>query len=217
MATKTSDDQWTIETLKDHLITMIQANDKRYMDRFDQSEKSVSTAMTAADKAVSAALIASEKAVAAAFAANKEAVAAAFVSSKEAVTKAEENQRALNAANNEFRGQLSDQADTLQTIANAKISNDAFTAKTAEMTKVQDLANNKITVLEGNIAILSGIERRIDDITKVNESLSNRITTIESTKIGATENKSNTNTIYIAIIIGLTLVIGIIELISHMK
>jgi hypothetical protein len=243
-----STDGWDIDTLKDHLITMIEAvrdqllvrieaNDKRYGESFAQLDKSLSTALAANDRAVqaafaaakeavaaqafaskeavNAALAAAEKAVAAAFAAAEKAVNAALLSNKEAVNKAEQNQMALNAANNEFRGQLKDQAATLQTIANAQITTDAFNAKTAELTKGQDIANTKITVLEQGFANLQGMERRLDDIVKAYDLLSTRMTLTEGAKTGAKENKSDANTNYTAILAGIGMLLGLAALVLH--
>lgn len=104
--------EWTIDTLKDHLINMIQNNDKRYEERFAQSEKAVATALTSNEKAIAAAFAATEKAITAAFAANEKAVSAAFISQGDSVKKAEQAQKDTNIQNNEFRGQLKDQAQT---------------------------------------------------------------------------------------------------------
>jgi hypothetical protein len=88
----------TVEHRLSHLEGMLAANvrlfderDRRYEQRFEAQEKAVDTAMVAAEKAVNAALAAA----------------------KEAVNKAEISQDKRNLEQNEFRGQLKDQAATL--------------------------------------------------------------------------------------------------------
>lgn len=54
---------WTPEIVRDHLIALLDANDKRYEERFKAQEKAVKDALAAQEKAVTAALAASEKAV----------------------------------------------------------------------------------------------------------------------------------------------------------
>ena len=88
--------------IKSYFERIIDERDGRYNERFVAAEKAVATALAAAEKAVSAALIAQEK-----------MTTAAFASSEKAIIKAEEAQRESNLKTNEFRGQLSDQAETL--------------------------------------------------------------------------------------------------------
>jgi hypothetical protein len=102
---------WTFETMAsfftqkiDTVRALLEANDRRYLEMFQASEKATGIAMTA-----------SEKAVAAALSAAKEAVSAALAASDRAVQKAEENQLRVNVGQNEFRGQLRDQAVTFAT------------------------------------------------------------------------------------------------------
>src|SRR5579872_6286669 len=78
-----------IAALRDNITE----KDRRYTERFDAAEKSVKTALDAAEKAVNAALVAAEK----------------------AVNKAEVAQGMRNEAQNEFRGQLKDQAESFIT------------------------------------------------------------------------------------------------------
>jgi len=54
---------WTPEIVRDHVLAVIGANDRRYEDRFAASDKAVLSALNAQEKAVNAALAASEKAV----------------------------------------------------------------------------------------------------------------------------------------------------------
>jgi hypothetical protein len=55
---------WTPDIVRDHVIAIIEANDKRYEDKFAASDKAVLSALAAQEKAVNAALAAAEKAVA---------------------------------------------------------------------------------------------------------------------------------------------------------
>lgn len=55
---------WTPEIVRDHVVALIAANDRRYEDKFSASDKAVLSALAAQEKAVNAALAAAEKAVA---------------------------------------------------------------------------------------------------------------------------------------------------------
>lgn len=55
---------WTPEIVRDHVVALIVAHDKRYEDKFAASDKAVLSALAAQEKAVNAALAAAEKAVA---------------------------------------------------------------------------------------------------------------------------------------------------------
>jgi len=83
--------EWTLNTLKEHLTAIIEANDKRYVQDSVNQNRAVQDAL----------------------AAQKELTSAAFASSEKAIVKAEEAQRDYNVRSNEFRGQLDDQAQTL--------------------------------------------------------------------------------------------------------
>lgn len=74
-------------TLKEHIETLIDANNKRYEQRFNDTKIAVDAALIAADKAV----------------------AAALAGQKEAVTKAEVAAEKRFESVNEFRNTLSDQ------------------------------------------------------------------------------------------------------------
>lgn len=52
---------WTVDTLHVFLVTMIQANDKRYEQRFAEQKAAVDAALAAADRAVVKAEAAAEK------------------------------------------------------------------------------------------------------------------------------------------------------------
>jgi hypothetical protein len=73
--------------LKEHLLKLIESNDKRYNERFE----------------------AQDKAVAAALAAQKELTSAAFASSEKAIVKAEDSQRTYNAGHNDLSRKMEEQ------------------------------------------------------------------------------------------------------------
>lgn len=54
-------DGWTIDTAMEHLLTLIQANDARYMAAIAALKDAVGIALTSADRAVSKAEMAAEK------------------------------------------------------------------------------------------------------------------------------------------------------------
>lgn len=54
---------WTVDMLKEHVLSMISLNDKRYEERFIGQVQAVKDALAAQEKAVNAALVAAEKAV----------------------------------------------------------------------------------------------------------------------------------------------------------
>lgn len=52
---------WTVDTLHEHLSSLIKANDHRYEQRFQDAGQAVDAALKAAEKAVTKAEMASEK------------------------------------------------------------------------------------------------------------------------------------------------------------
>ncbi len=156
--------EWTIETLKDHLSEIIRNNDKRYEERFEQSEKAVATALTSNEKAIAAAFAATEKAITAAFAANEKAVAAAFISQGDSVKKAEQAQKDTNTQNNEFRGQLKDQAQTF--VGRIEVDN--------------RLKNNE----DKAYALVATVDTKVTELAKQVEAISNRIGAVENKGLG---------------------------------
>ena len=118
---------WNIETLKEFITTLINANDRRYQESF----------------------AAAEKAVAAALAAQKELTNAAFASSEKAIVKAEDAQRDYNVRSNEFRGQLDDQAQTLMPRTETNVMINSMNDKLAENRKVTDALTARVALIEG--------------------------------------------------------------------
>jgi hypothetical protein len=107
-----------LDSKVDHLESLIHANAELAHQRFEDQ-----------DKAVLAALAAQEKAVAATLAAQEKSSAAALASADRAVTKAELAAGERFAAVNEFRAQLSDQASTFMSRAEALLQIQANTEK----------------------------------------------------------------------------------------
>jgi ATP-dependent Clp protease ATP-binding subunit ClpA len=91
-------DSWTLDTLHEHLVSMIEASDRLMVERDRMYDMRFRTAETA----VNAALVAQDK-----------QTSSSFLASEKAVLKAEEAQREYNVRSNEFRGQLDDQAKML--------------------------------------------------------------------------------------------------------
>lgn len=103
-------DTWTLDSLKEHLESLLDALCRHVEDKFSLQERAVLSALAAQEKAVSAALVAADRAVA----------------------KAElANERRFESVN-EFRSQLRDQAETLmprgETSALLKASDERFYA-----------------------------------------------------------------------------------------
>jgi len=94
----------------DGLRDLMDERDRRYGSQFD----------------------ASKEAVAAALAAQKELTSQAFTASKEAISKAEATSNLNDAKNNEFRGQLRDQAATFPTRTEVDARIDALTSRFEE-------------------------------------------------------------------------------------
>lgn len=108
----------------EQLYTLINERDRQYQQRFEGQEKAVNAALIAA----------------------KEAVNAALAAAKEAVNKAETaNEKRLDNQN-EFRGQLKDQAATLLPRAEADIR---FRAIEGEMNRISDAVLSGTKQLEG--------------------------------------------------------------------
>lgn len=90
---------WTTDTLRSHLMDIMNERDLRYQQRFESQESNLGTAIVAQEKAVAAALGAAERAVA----------------------KAETATEKRFDGVNEFRGQLSDQARTFMPRSEAEL------------------------------------------------------------------------------------------------
>jgi len=112
--------QWTIETLREHIIALINANDVKYNQRFEASQNAINTALAAQQKAMETAL----------------------TSQKLAVDKAETAAEKRFESVNEFRSVLTSQQGTLmprpETMALLKSIEDKMDAQRLSHEKVND-------------------------------------------------------------------------------
>jgi len=102
--------EWTIDTLREYLLKLIDANDIRYDQRFEASQSAI-------DKA----LIAQQTAMQTALTAQKLAVDTAQSAAEKAVTKAEVASEKRFDSVNEFRNTLADQQRTLMPRTEAEL------------------------------------------------------------------------------------------------
>jgi hypothetical protein len=137
---------WTVSTLRTHLEAMLAASAELARQRFGDQDKAVQAALVAQEKAVAAALAATER----------------------AVIKAETAAEKRFDANNEFRGQLADQAATLMPRAEAEQRLGSLEEKSEQAVKaltdrVGELAD-RINRSEGTTSGVSASrsERRLD-------------------------------------------------------
>jgi len=92
---------WTIETLHEHMIAIIEANESKYVERFNASQNAVNAAFTAQQTAMQTALTS-----------QKLAVDTALGAADRAVAKAETATDKRFESVNEFRATLSDLQST---------------------------------------------------------------------------------------------------------
>lgn len=121
-------------TLKEYLEVLIDTNDRRYEQRFNDTKIAVDAALIAADKAV----------------------AAALAGQKEAVTKAEVAAEKRFESVNEFRSTLSDQQRMLLPRLEAEV-------KFVNVEKNFDAMTKEISSLRESRAVHSGKETGIKD------------------------------------------------------
>lgn len=123
--------QWTVETLREHVLTLIAANEIKGNERFESSQS-----------AVNAAFLAQQTAMQTALTAQKLAIDTALAAADRAVTKAEVAAEKRFESVNEFRASLADQQRTLMPRSEAEILFKALTEKI-------DFTTQKITASEG--------------------------------------------------------------------
>lgn len=100
---------WTIETLRVHLLTLIEGNDKRYNQEFDNQKQAVKDAL----------------------AAQKEQTSAAFQSSEKAIVKAEASQTTYNQGHNDLSRKMEDQYKALVPTAEHRADINALKSEAA--------------------------------------------------------------------------------------
>lgn len=132
--------------IKEHILSVIESNDKRYTEHFSNLEKLVDLGSTDQKEAVSAA-----------FKAQQEAVNAALAAAKEAVNKAETAAEKRFASVNEFRSTLSDQQKNLLPRIEAETKFEYYT-------KSIDKLYNEIAILREYKSAGKGKEEGIKDV-----------------------------------------------------
>jgi hypothetical protein len=111
---------WNVETLRAHVMALLEAFDVRMTERHAAADKAIKTAFEAQTTAMQAAFTAQREAVTTAFLSQKEAVNAALAAADRAVLKAELASEKRFESVNEFRGTLADQQRTLMPRAEAE-------------------------------------------------------------------------------------------------
>jgi hypothetical protein len=107
---------WTLDTLYTHVMELREADDRRYAERFEASQKAIEAALLA----------------------QKEAVNTALAAHKEAVTKAENATERRFESVNEFRKQLNDQQATYISRTEVDARQASMAKDIAAMTKELD-------------------------------------------------------------------------------
>jgi len=122
---------WTVDTLKDHVETVLAELDRRYQQRYEAQQEGVAAALAAQEKAVNAALIAADR----------------------AVIKAELAAEKRFESVNEFRATLSDQAANLMPRLEAESRIQTVADKLAEVTNRLNRSEGKGTGLASAWAV----------------------------------------------------------------
>jgi hypothetical protein len=131
-------------SLLDHVLALLEAADQRYRQWFAEKDLRDQQRFDAAERALQAALIAQER-----------AVQAAQQAAATAATKAEIASEKRFDANNEFRGQLADQAATLMPRAEAEQRIGQLAEKIEELRSSIDTLRNGATGTQGRSAGLN--------------------------------------------------------------
>lgn len=104
---------WSTETAVDHLLAIISASERRYLDLIAGLEKRVVDSIELNDRRYEERFSASQKALELGLAGTKSEISVALAASKEAVLKAENATEKRFESVNEFRGTLDNQQRTL--------------------------------------------------------------------------------------------------------
>lgn len=118
--------------LKEHLLAIIDAHDRRYEQRFKDSQTAVDAALAAARTAVDAAL----------------------TSAKEAVMKAEVASEKRFESVNEFRATLSDQQSTLMPRIEAEARMARVETDITELKKMRDVGSGRSSGLKDSWVLI---------------------------------------------------------------
>lgn len=148
--------QWTIETLREHLLTLIAANEVKYSERFEASQS-----------AVNAAFLAQQTAMQTALTAQKLAVDTALGAADRAVTKAETAAEKRFESVNEFRSTLSDQQATFMPRGEATA---LFKSHDEKLSAIQSNYDNRLEALRASFE--KSNEALVKEIASLRESRS---------------------------------------------
>ena len=136
--------EWTVETLREYLIALVDSNDRKYSDRFMASQDAVNAAFITQQTAMQTALVAQKLAVDTALAAADRAVAKAEIATEKRFE-----------AVNEFRAVLTSQQVTFVTHNEVNLMMRTLTEKVDLNTKgIADMQ----TAVANNIGQKSGIK-----------------------------------------------------------
>ena len=125
--------EWTVDTLREHLETVLSERDLRLQQRFDAQQAALDAAMIAA----------------------KEAVATAMTAAKEATAKAELAADKRFEAVNEFRQTLTDQQQTFIARPEAMAAIERNTERTQDVAKAVQTLTDRINTQDGRSEGLS--------------------------------------------------------------
>lgn len=137
---------WQVDTLKEHLVSLIQETEKRLSAVDVAAELRNEQRFTAQQQAIKDALIS-----------QKEAVAAALVAAEKAVLVAENNAEKWRAAANEWRGAMNDRERNLMPRAEAEQSAKANAEKIDAQASRLDKAEGRTNGLMMIFLIVSAI------------------------------------------------------------
>lgn len=188
----------------EELHILIEANEKRYNEHFAAMDTLIKLGSDDQKEAVKAAFDAQKEAVNAALAAAKEAVNAALAAANAAVNKAEIAAGKQFESVNEFRNTLSDQQLKLLPRAEADIKFNSLDKAIDNLVKMladMRLADTKLQTTESFEIRHSELQRQVNDLKD--------LTTKESGK------DEGSKTIYAYIIAAVSVIIGLLGLISR--
>ena len=126
--------QWSLETLHEHVLSIIASNDRRYEERFAASQRAVELGLAGTKSEISAALAAADR----------------------AVMKAEVATEKRFEGVNEFRGALDQQQRTLIPRAEVDVLMKGIEQKIEQNTKQLDAQQKQLTAIAAERAGIKG-------------------------------------------------------------
>ncbi len=160
---------WTLETLREYLLTLIAANEVKYSERFEASQR-----------AINAAFLAQQTAMQTALTAQKTAVDIALGAADRAVTKAEIAAEKRFESVNEFRSTLSDQQNTFMPRGETTA---LFKSMDEKISGIQSNCDNKLEAIRASFE-------------KNNESLSKEIASLRESRSETSGKTSGANALW---------------------